>query len=202
LFQNFSPDDYVINLLRRGIANAQDVCIYVPSVGGVTILSESGEYFTDIVNLNKFCQCHAKDFKIKVFDDSKVKSYKYSVGRNVDELMWQAGFYASAGRLMEGCNWDDVLELDHWPNFTRLPITANTLRIASLLSHQATSIEYIITCLRISREEAYQFYSAARCAGLVRVVNRSAKEPSLKPHRNQALLSLLLKKIGQNLKLS
>jgi hypothetical protein len=118
------------------------------------------------------------------------------VGRNIDELMWQAAFYASEGRLMQGCYRDDVVELAYWPNLSRLPHTPNSMRIAALLTRHPTSIFFATRLLKVEPAEMYQFYSAARAAGLARPINRAVEEPKLEPHRNQSLLSSLLKKIA------
>ena len=196
LSETFSPDDYVINIIKRAISNSQNILIDSVRSGRITVLSKDGEYFSDVDDMETFCNLPASAFKITVLSDEKIKDFKTGFGRNIDELMWQAGFYASNGRLMDGCCWDDVIELCYWPNFTRIPTTKNSMRLAALLTRHPTSIEYTLRLLKVDRSEAYQFYSAARCAGFARALNRTPEEPSLKPHRNQALLGLLLEKIS------
>ena len=137
---------------------------------------------------------HASKFKISIISSREASNDQ--VGRNIEELMWMAGFYASNGLLMEGLYRDDVVELMHWPNFTRLPMTRNSLRIASLLSSRPTSITFAQRFLKIDPSEIFQFYTAAHCAGLARAINKTAVEPPMKPHRNQPLLGLLLSKIS------
>jgi len=196
LTESFSPNDYVINIIRRGVSNNQNILIDNPNHGRVTVLSSVGEYLTDLENLKSFCQLPAASFKVTVLNNNKINDFKTSIGRNIDELLWCAGFYASEGRLLDDGKWDDVLELSHWPNFTRVPMNFNFLRIAALLSKQPTPIERIIADLKIPRDEAYRFYCAARCAGAIHVNNKDAQpEVRFKPHRNNALLSLLLNKI-------
>ncbi len=198
LTETFSADDYVINIIRRAVSNQQNILIDNPQHGRVTILSSAGEYLTDLENLKLFCQLPASAFKITVLNEGKVSNFKTSIGRNIDELLWAAGFYASDGRLMNNAKWDDVLELCVWPNFTRIPMAISFLRIASLLSKHPTSIERVIADLKIPRTDAYQFYSAALCAGSISVNSNQKKnqtEQHFKPHRNNALLSLLLNKI-------
>jgi len=197
LTESFSPDDYVINIIRRALSNSQNILIDNPNHGRVIVLGCTGEYFTDLENLQSFCQLPSYSFKITVLNEEKTEKYRTSIGRNIDELLWMSGFYASEGRLIEGGKWDDVLELCHWPNFTRIPMSINFLRIASLLSQNATSIEHVIVTLKIPRSEVYQFYCAAHCSGAIKVISdTNLKEPVLKPHRNNALLSILLKKIA------
>jgi len=196
LTDSFSPNDYIINIIRRAVTNNQNILIDNPSHGRITVLSSAGEYLTDLESLQLFCQLPASSFKVTVLNNNKVDSFKTSIGRNIDELLWCAGFYASEGRLLDDGKWDDVLELCHWPNFTRIPMSFNFLRIASLLSKHPTSIERIIVDLKIPRDEAYQFYCAARCAGAIIISNKNSQnEKHFKPHHNNALLSLLFNKI-------
>jgi len=197
LTESFSPDDYVINIIRRAVSNSQNILIDNPNHGRVIVLGNTGEYYTDLENLQSFCQLPSNSFKVTVLNEEKIDRYKTSIGRNIDELLWMSGFYASEGRLIEGGKWDDVLELCHWPNFTRIPMSINFLRITSLLSRSATSIEHVIVTLKIPRNEVYQFYCAAHCSGVIQVNNgTNLSKPILKPHRNNALLSVLLKKIA------
>lgn len=191
----FSPDDYLINIIKRAVKNNQNIHISIPSLGNIIVRSSSGEYIDNTEDLARFCVYPACDYKVNILSDKDAGVDPSRIGRNIDELMWIAAFYISDGRLMDGCYRDDVVELMHWPNLTRIPSTPNSMRLASLLSHHPTSITLAYRFLRINREEAYQFYSAARCAGLARAINRVPEEPPLKPHRNQALLSLLLNKI-------
>lgn len=193
----FSGNDYLVNIIKRAVSNNQNIHVSISGSGSITILPKIGEYFNHTDDLANFCALPASKFKVTVLNDKEIHNYPDDTGRNIDELMWIAGFYASNGRLMDGCFRDDVVELLHWPNFTRLPSTPNSMRLASLLSNCPTSITLAYRYLRIEKQEAYQFYSAAKCAGLTRAVNRAPEEPKLKPHRNQALLGLLLNKIAR-----
>jgi len=195
LTETFSADKYLINIIRRAVSNSQNILVDRPLHGHIAILSDEGEYFAEVEHMPTFCSLAANEFKVTVLDENKIHEYKTGVGRNIEELLWQAGYYASAGRLMEGCGWNDVVKLNHWPNFTRLPTTPNSLRIAAVLATQPTTIEYTILSLKIKRDEIYQFYCAARCAGYVSAINTEAQEPVLKPHRNNALISRLFSRI-------
>lgn len=194
---SFSSDDYLINTVKRAIKNSQNIQINGGILGELIVLSSEGEYFCDSDKLEGLCVANASKFKVTILEKDFRNHDTNHVGRNIDELMWMAGFYASDGRLMEGCYRDDVVEVMFWPNFTRLPSTPNSMRLASLLSTHPTSITLAHRFLHIEKKEAYQFYTAARCAGLARSINRAPEEPPLKPHRNQALLGLLLNKIAR-----
>jgi hypothetical protein len=193
----FNPDDYLLNTLRRATANQQDLHIEVAGLGEMLLLSDRGEYFAYLDDMTAFISAPLARVKVSTLTpgDRRIPPAE-QIGRNIDELMWQAAFYASQGRLMQGCYRDDVVELAYWPNLSRLPHTPNTMRIAALLSRHPTSIFFASRLLKVEAAEMYQFYSAARAAGFARAINRKPEEPKLEPHRNQTLLSSLLKKIA------
>lgn len=194
----FSPDDYLLNTLQRAVANNQDIRVSSGNLGSLTVMSSRGEYFTDSPDLPALLCQSPDNCGVRILDTGDHQTPPDSrIGRNIDELMWQAAFYVSEGRLMEGCNQADVIQLDYWPNLTRLPHTQNSFRILALLSKHPTSVFFASRLLKVPASEIYQIYSAAKAAGLGRAINRKAEEPSLAPHRSQSLLSSLLKKIAR-----
>lgn len=194
----FHPDETLITPIKRATANAQNLYLKLDGVGELLVMSERGEYFALINNEQQFYTSPLAQFTISVLtDDDQRLPGAETVGRNIDELMWRVGYHASSGRLMHGCFRDDVVELAHWPNLSRLPHSPNSARIAALLASHPTSITFATRLLKIEQAELFQFYSAARCAGLARPINRAVQEPKLAPHRNQNLLSALLGKIAR-----
>jgi len=193
----FDPEQYLINVVKRATANGQNILVKAPDLGHLVILSSRGEYFGDTEDLAAFCRVPAETFEVTILsDDDERVPHKNQFGRNLDELMWHAGFHASEGRLLEGSYRDDVVELAHWPNLSRLPMTPNTIRLCALFISHPTSILLAGRLLRVENEEIYQFYSAARCAGLARTLNRKPEEPDLKPYRDPTLLSKLVSRIA------
>jgi len=192
----FLPDRCIINVIKRAVANKQNVLIELKDVGRIAILSSRGECVVETKRLDEICQADIEQLEVSVLSDDKLQKYSGVIGRNIDELLWSAGFYASNGKLMKGCFGDDVVKLRHWPNVTRIPVTPNTMRIIALLTGHPTSIVLAKHLLKIDIGELHQFYSAARCAGIAHVLNRKPDDPILKPHRNRALLGLLLDKIA------
>lgn len=194
----FDPQNYLINVLRRATANQQDLLVELDGVGEVILLSSRGEYYGFATDMAAFCTAPVSEYKLTILKPGHLRlPSPEAIGRNIDELMWQTAFYASNGRLMEGCFRDDVVELTYWPNLTRVPLTENTPRIAALLNRHPTSVTFAARLLKVPMDEMYQFYSAARCAGLARALNRKPEEPRLEPHRNQTLLSALLSKVAK-----
>jgi hypothetical protein len=194
----FNPDEYLLNTLRRATANGQDLYIEVDGIGELLMLSNRGEYFAFVTDMAAFLTTPPDRCKLTILgeNDQRIPGEEI-IGRNIDELMWEAAFHASKGRLMEGCYRDDVVELLHWPNLSRLSHTPQAMRIAALLTRHPTSIYFAMRLLKVTPEEMYQFYSAARASGIARPINRQPEEPKLEPHRNQTLLSSLLSKIAR-----
>ena len=197
LIETFSPDDYLVNILRRAVANDQTILVETEDKGSILVIPSENRFYSQTSTLDAFCNLPQKQYKVSVLNDTSKQQFSADQGKSLDELLWLAGYYASSGKLIDDCSWNSVVELSYWPNFTRLPMQPSFLRMASLLAKRPTSVEYCISKLKVKREEAYQFFSAAYCAKSLRISNKPGIEEQLKPHRNQALLSLLLQKIGQ-----
>jgi len=194
----FSPDDYLVGILRQVIERRQDVRITLDNVGEITISPTRGDFFADCANnLQAFCAAPASSYKVRPLSgEEQSRLAVQRGGHNIDELMWTAGFYASRGRLIEGAQFD-VIRMRHWPNLSRLPQTQNTARIVALFTRYPTSLSVAHRLLKIEKSEIFWVYSAARCAGLVHVVNATGDTPTLRGHRHQSLLSMLLGRIAR-----
>jgi len=197
-YASFSPDEYLITTLRRASAHRQDISIVSEPHGTLLLLSSRGEYFFTGPDIEALLCQSPERCRITILSpgDSRIPGPE-TIGRNIDELMWQAAFYPAQGRCLEGCHRDDVIRLEFWPNLTRLPHTPNTFRILALIAQHPTSVFFAARLLKVPQGEMAQLYSAGRTAGCIRVINRTPEEPDLRPHRNQTLLSSLLAKIAR-----
>lgn len=192
----FDPDETLITALKRAIAHQQDLVVSVKEQGELLVLASRGEYFSFFKDAETFFTMPADEVNFSVLSEKdSPRPSADTTGRSLNELLWQVAHFSSNGRLMAGCYRDDVVELNAWPNLSRLPHTPNATRIASLLASHPTSITFAARLLKIEPSELYQFYSAAHCAGLAKAINRKAEEPLLEPHRQQNLLSALWGKI-------
>lgn len=129
-------------------------------------------------------------------DDACLAGCLPNTGRPLEELLWTLAFKEFNDRkscLHDGCRRDDVVRLNHWPNLTRVPFGINSHRLAALFSARPTSIALAGKILGVDESEVLQFYNAAWYAGLVTRVNRVAEPVTLVRHRNQSLISSLLK---------
>ncbi len=207
----FSSGDYLLGIVKRAIAAKSNMEISLPHMGEVTVFPVLGTYFAAVPNMAEFCQTHASRFKTIVLGREVCEPRSMAgTGRGLSDLLWQAAFYASRGRLVEShSNGEpvqiyDVIRFHHWPNLTRLPMTPNTMRICALLTRQPSSIALVPRRLRIDPEEVFQIYSAACSSGIVHVVSDhlgqaeldDRDEPADPADGGRLLHSLFMKTIG------
>lgn len=195
----FDPDETLITDLKRAILNGQDILLEQDGIGQLLVLGSRQEYFAELPDEERFFLALPSEATVTLLakNDRLIPAVDV-VGRHVEELLWKAAFHSSQGKLMKGCSPVDVVELTRWPNLTRLPHSANTPRIASLLSRQPSSLAVAGKVLKVSPQEMYQFYSAAYCAGMAQPLTRTLPEPTLEPHRQRGLLAALWEKLARS----
>jgi len=130
-------------------------------------------------------------------DDDPIVDEVKKTGRPLSELLWQCAWHWSSGQLLPGCRRDDVVKLRCWPNLTRISVSRNSMRIAALLTARPTSLVLASRILNIEEKEVFQFYSAARYAGLVETINRDNRVLTMTKgrRRNLSMIRRLLKHI-------
>ena len=182
----FSPAEYFLGIAKHAVASRQDVRAALPGMGEVAILPSLNEYIADVPDMREFCQAPVSHFNTTSLSREDI-SRVTAAGkpRNIKDLLWQAAFHASQGRLVESrvngeaVHLFDVIGFHHWPNLTRLPMSQNSMRICALLTRQPSSIMLVHRKLGIQPEEVYQVYSAACSAGLVNVVSNHMAQAEL-----------------------
>lgn len=172
---SFSATDYFLGIAQRVIASGKNTRVTLPGKGEVNIYPQHNAYDADVLNMSIFCQAPASEFKTA---ELGAPDPQKAPGKNICELLWQAAFHASQGKIIEGCSKYDVVQFRHWPNLSRLPQTANTMRIIALLTRYPTTIMLLPRRLGATKEEVFQTYSAAYCSGLVNMVSHN---PDLTP---------------------
>lgn len=167
----FAPEDHVLGLVQRAIKSRADTRIVLLGIGEVIVFPVRGEYFSNVEDMPAFCLTPAHQFESTNWSGAIPASF--STPKPVGDLLWQAAFHASRGRLVEGCSKYDVTQFRCWPNLPRLPVTPNTARICALLTRHPSTIMIVHRILGISKDEVYQNYSAAFCAGIASVKSSS-----------------------------
>jgi hypothetical protein len=131
--------------------------------------------------------------------DSRYRDKTYSVPQEM--FMWSLGAMTSRGRLSSTCRSDERVYLRRWPNLTRLPHTANEMRIVAYWVRQAISPLEIVAALGVSEREVFSVYTAACAAGLAGKARREAdgiwEAPPVAEPRERGLFSSILNRLLQ-----
>ncbi len=206
----FSPAKYFLGIAKHALASHHDMRATLPGRGEVAILPSRNEYVADVPDMREFCLAPASQFKTTLLSKEDIALLTAACKpRSIMDLLWQAAFHASQGRLVESrvngeaVHLFDVIGFHHWPNLTRLPMSQNTMRICALLTRHPSSIMLVHRKLGIKPEEVYQVYSAACSAGLVNVVSSHMAPAELEdvdvghePTRQHGILRSLFTKVA------
>ena len=177
--ESFSAAECLVGVVRRLLDDGRDARIALAGNGEVILLPRAGRCLVLVRDMVAFCQASAAAFEIALIEPGSITPG--AAGRDIDELLWQIGFHASRGLLLEGLSEYDVVQFSRWPNLSRLPTTPNAMRICALLVNHSTSIMMARRRLRVDSGEIRRIYTAASLAGIARVLNRKSAESSVEP---------------------
>lgn len=120
---------------------------------------------------------------------------------SMEALIWETALYGARGRVPKGTILDSPVRLKHWPNFTRILLFPEAMRIAALLSEHTYSLTKTAQLLKIDERCIYSFYSAAYALGLVSIVytktteTEELTEKPLPQTRKRALFNGILERL-------
>ena len=98
-------------------------------------------------------------------------------------ILWSAGLYGAAGKLLEGHSVETPVQLIAWPNFSRLEFEPEHMRLTSLMTLRAMSLKDVHDKTGFSWDVIINFYNAAWATNLISIkpitnkVVKTAKEP-------------------------
>lgn len=174
--QRFNPEQHFLGLVRRAASARTSSHICFDALGEVIIDPLTQRYVAHVKDMPRLCSTPADLFRVAPYHGQI--SVHMPNHRDLGELLWIAAYHASAGRLMEGCSKFDVIQLNYWPNLSRLPSTPNIMRLCALLSRRAHSINLARKLLDVSEAEAYSFYCAALSSGALKLVCKASPNPA------------------------
>lgn len=196
----YKSSGYAIGLIQRAVANQQNIGISGGATGELYILPKQGEYMDLLQDSSSFFTKPVKELEVTLLKDEDVNVLNETLmfGRSLNELIWTATYASAKGRLMAGCKPTDVIQLTDWPNLTRLSCNSNTLRLAALFAKTPTSLFVASRLLGIPKPEVYEFYSAAKAAGLAETIGsqNDLKEDEPKPFHNRTLLGKIINRVS------
>lgn len=163
----YAAGDCLLGRFRETLKKSGTTCLEIRAQGRIWIEADAASYRSEIESPSAFFSAPASALSIA---DGQPASPDLPA-RPVDELLYQSAWFGPAGALLDECQPFDVIQLRHWPNFTRLPHTRHVLPLTSLLSRRPTSLSFAYRMLRIPEVDALRFYSAVTAAGYVRVIS-------------------------------
>lgn len=121
---------------------------------------------------------------------------------SIEALIWETALYGARGRLPKGTLLDCPVKLKHWPNFTRVLLFPEAMRISAMFSEHTYSLTKTAELLRIDVRCVYSFYSAAYALGLVSIcqpdktiTEKPIREKPLAAPRKRNLFNGILKRL-------
>ncbi len=119
--------------------------------------------------------------------------------QDMDAFMWKLSIWASKGRFPLGFDPQRPVTLKQWPNFTRLMITPDALRIAALMTQGPRTALEIAKELNVRPQYVFVLISACYNMGLLEqgeLGSDRAIAPELpKADKKKGLLSKILSKL-------
>ncbi len=134
------------------------------------------------------------------FDAETVRSIKSADKfQDMDAFLWKLTLWTSKGRFPLGLDIKHPVYLKNWPNFTRLMITPDALRITALLAQSPRTPLDIIAELQVRPEYVFAFVSACHSQGIIGQTTRRADDLVIpeppKTSKKQGLLGKILSKL-------
>jgi hypothetical protein len=119
--------------------------------------------------------------------------------QDIDVFIWKLTIWTSKGRFPASINLQQSVYLKHWPNFTRLLLTPDAMRIAALLLKDPRTPLQLANLLNIKPQYVFAFISACNSLDILGQCQRSADfmvVPEVpKPSKKQNLFSKILNKL-------
>ncbi|AMK79037.1 hypothetical protein A1342_01380 [Methylomonas methanica] len=119
--------------------------------------------------------------------------------QDMSAFIWKLAIWTSKGRFPIGLDIQRPVFLERWPNFTRLVITPDALRIAALLIQAPRTPLEVASLLHVKPQYVFVFISACQAIGILKQSERQvdtviAVAQTKKP-KNEGLLSKILNKL-------
>ncbi|MCQ8102643.1 hypothetical protein NP590_00890 [Methylomonas sp. SURF-2] len=121
--------------------------------------------------------------------------------QDLETFIWKLAIWTSKGRFPRGIDPNLPISLKYWPNFTRLLLIPDAMRMTSLLLKGTYTPLEVVKVLDVKPQYAFAFISACHCLGILSQSRPSidsvqTPKPDLpKPNKKQTLFSKILNKL-------
>lgn len=169
--------DCLLAEIELAVDLTRQVTIEVDSVGQIWIDPQHNRYWQQVNDPEAFFATPSSKAGVKRASPPTM----CSPSGPLEELLWDAAFLGSRGRLFDGNSLHDLIELSWWPNLTRVAHFQSTFALCAFLSNRPSTMHLAFRALNVSEREACCFYNAALASGCLNTLkSRSGTAAALK----------------------
>jgi hypothetical protein len=211
----FDLDQYFLGFLQKAYqqAKAEQCAVRLTGVWRpITLFPETNQVYIELSarQLKSICGVSLKS-KRSVINEEDIKTESlepnkatwqckdHSKYQDLDLFMWKMALWTSRGRLPQGLPIDSPIYLLGWPNFTRLVITPDALRICACWVPHPRTIINITEVLAIPQRYVFSFITASYILGLSGLANRQSDllilPSDFKPTSKISIFSRIMKRL-------
>jgi hypothetical protein len=119
--------------------------------------------------------------------------------QDVEAFIWKLALWTSKGRFPVDIDPNLPVYLKHWPNFTRLMLIPEVMRMAALLIDSPRSPLEVARVLQVKPHYVFAFITACQSLGILAQAKRQSDNLVMpeapKPSQKQSLFSKILHKL-------
>ncbi len=197
---------YLLQARNQAFSSNQPVRIEDQLVGGlkpITLLPQSAEVVTSMTDDDLKSLCFVKldnAVNIRPFIPEQSGAIDVSAEKqSLDSFIWKVAIWTSNGRVPVGTQVAANTSLKQWPNFTRLMMTPNALRISALWNDMPYSPLLVSKVLKVPVQHVFSFYTAAHAIGLLNTeLQNKSTSVTVKKHQHRSLFKRILSHIKRS----
>ncbi|MEJ2393939.1 MAG: hypothetical protein P8Z77_04015 [Candidatus Thiodiazotropha sp.] len=177
----YDPGVLFQQVLKSGIEKcrqeARPVRLSMPDKKYVTLLPEANIAFTNLSDTKLRSRCllpiNQHEIHIDYPSSREIDQLQANMeaSQDIDGLLWKVSLWSARGRLPIGTSADTTIELQQWPNLTRLLAIPHFLRIAALWTKTPMSLTQTVETLNIEARYVCAFFSACYALELTQLLS-------------------------------
>lgn len=163
----FNPNIGLLGKVRAAVKAQGNVAILYEGKPIMLILPKDNMVLMlePLDKLRLLCVMKSGEFESKLIPLGKVLPAVVNI--KLMNLMWQLGIWTAQGRLIHPLTPDTRLVLRCWPNFTRVALIPDAMRVAAFLSRTPVNLHILFKVLRVDVKNLANFLAAAYVTGFL-----------------------------------
>lgn len=165
----FNPNMGLLGKVRAAVKMQENVVILHQDQPVMLVLPKDNMalLLESLDKLRTLCTMSSGEFKSKLIPADK--GLPAAVNIKLMNLMWQLSIWTAQGRLAHPLTPDTRLVLRCWPNFTRVALIPDAMRVAAFLTRTPVNLHILFKVLRIDVKHLANFLAAAYVTGFLQV---------------------------------